>query len=203
MVWSKPNVVACSERRNRSVKLQPPRKKNQTLKSLLMTTQPEVWLRGPLADFPPLLQPVAHAIKQAQNEIHGLMQDFPDELLWEKPIGLASPAFHLQHITGVIDRMATYAQGKTLSEQQFAYLKKEGVPDTDLTTQILVENLDRQIVDFLGFVSKINPDTLPDFRGVGRAQLPSTVGGLVFHAAEHTQRHLGQLLVTVKVVLGS
>lgn len=168
-----------------------------------MTTQPEVWLRGPLAGFPALLQPIAHAIKQAQNEIHGLMQDFPDELLWQKPLGMASSGFHLQHITGVIDRMATYAKAETLSGQQFNYLKKEGVPNTDLTTKILLENLDRQIADFLGFISMINPDTLPDFRGVGRAQLPSTVGGLVFHAAEHTQRHLGQLLVTVKVVLGT
>ena len=168
-----------------------------------MTTQPEVWLRGPLADFPALLQPVAHAIKQAQNEIHGLMEEFPDELLWQKPLGMASPGFHLQHIAGVIDRMATYANAETLSEQQFDYLKKEGLSNKDLTTKILLENLDHQIADFLSFVSKINPETLADFRGVGRAQLPSTVGGLVFHAAEHTQRHLGQLLVTVKVVLGS
>ena len=36
-------------------------------------------------------------------------------------------------------------------------------------------------------------------RGVGRAQLPSSVIGLLFHAAEHTQRHLGQMLVTARV----
>lgn len=168
-----------------------------------MTTQPEVWLRGPIDGVPALVQPVVHAIKQAQDEIHRLMQNFPDALLWEKPAGVASPGFHLLHIAGVLDRMLTYAKGEPLGSQQFDYLKKEGVINPELTTIDLLENLDRQIADFLEDVSKIDPKTLSDFRGVGRAQLPSTVGGLLFHAAEHMQRHFGQLLVTVRVLLVS
>jgi uncharacterized damage-inducible protein DinB len=113
---------------------------------------------------------------------------------------LASPAFHLQHIAGVLDRMATYAKAESLNLPQLEYLKKEGTGDSELNTEILVERLDRQIAAFLHFVSKIDPNTLSDFRGVGRALLPSTVAGLLFHAAEHTQRHFGQLLVTVKVL---
>ena len=165
-----------------------------------MTKQPEVWLRGPLAGIPQLLQPVAHAVKQAQEEIHELMAGFPSVLLWEKPAGLASPGFHMKHIAGVLDRMMSYAKGEVLNQQQFDYLKKEKVRDSSLTAALLLKNLDRQIADFLTFLSKIDPNTLTDFRGVGRAQIPSTVGGLLFHAAEHSQRHLGQLLVTVRVL---
>ncbi|MDR7128272.1 putative damage-inducible protein DinB [Algoriphagus sp. 4150] len=168
-----------------------------------MKTQPEVWLRGPVTGFSSALQPVVHAILQAQEEIHQLTKDFPSELLWKRPAGMASPGFHLQHITGVLDRMVTYAKAETLAQQQFDYLKNEGLANKDLTKEILVGNLDDQITEFLDFLSVLDVNTLPDFRGVGRAQLPSTVGGLLFHAAEHTQRHVGQLLVTVRVLLAT
>ncbi|MEB2775210.1 DinB family protein [Algoriphagus sp. D3-2-R+10] len=166
-----------------------------------MKSQPEVWLRGPIPGYPPKLQPVVHAILQAQEDIHKLMRDFPTDLLWERPAGMASPGFHLQHISGVIDRMITYAKAETLDQLQFEYLKKEGLANTSLTTEILVANLDNQISEFLDFLYAIDVNTLQDFRGVGRAQLPSTVGGLLFHAAEHCQRHFGQLLVTVKILI--
>ncbi|REG94299.1 DinB family protein [Algoriphagus antarcticus] len=165
-----------------------------------MKNQPEVWLRGPIDGFPAELQAVVHAILQAQEEIHQLMQDFPSDLLWEKPAGMASPAFHLQHIVGVLDRMGAYAKAESLTSIQFDYLKKEGIVNEELSTEGLVDRLDHQIGEFLNLISKIDPSTLLDFRGVGRAQLPSTVGGLLFHAAEHTQRHFGQLLVTVRVL---
>ncbi|MEI9810890.1 MAG: hypothetical protein WDO16_25110 [Bacteroidota bacterium] len=41
---------------------------------------------------------------------------------------------------------------------------------------------------------------LTSVRGVGRAKIPSTVMGLLFHAAEHTMRHTGQLLVTAGIL---
>jgi uncharacterized damage-inducible protein DinB len=168
-----------------------------------MMNQPEVWLRGPLDGIPAELQPVAHAVKQAQEEIHAVMTDFPADLLWEKPLGMASPGFHLLHIAGVLDRMVTYAKGETLSESQFDYLRKEGGPIAGFTSRNLWEKLDSQMDDFLAFVAQLEPKSLADYRSVGRANLPSTVGGLVFHAAEHTQRHVGQLLVTAKVVQSS
>ena len=165
-----------------------------------MKSRPEVWLRGTIEGYPLLVQPVVHAVLQAQEEIHKLMEGFPSELLWEKPAGMASPAFHLQHIAGVMDRMMTYAKSESLSPDQFAYLKKEGVKDENLTSQTLVNHLDRQIHEFLVFVAQIDPEKMTDYRAVGRAQLPSSLGGLIFHAAEHMQRHFGQLLVTVKVL---
>lgn len=168
-----------------------------------MVKQPEVWLRGPIPAYPMELQPIAHAVLQAQEEMHQLMASFPSEKLWEKPAGMASPAFHIRHIGGVLDRMCTYAKAESLTEEQFAYLKAEGLHDQILSTQELLNTLDLQIASFLAFLEKVDPMTLTEKRGVGRAQLPSTVGGLLFHAAEHMQRHFGQLLVTVKVVLQS
>jgi uncharacterized damage-inducible protein DinB len=163
------------------------------------TNLPEVWLRGQLPGIPSLVQPIAHALLQAQEEIHALMQNFPENLLWEQPAGVASPGFHLQHLTGVMDRLFTYAKGETLSAQQMDYLKAEGKPATDLTS--LLQALDTQIDASLTFLKQIDPGTLTGFRGVGRKQLPSTVMGLLFHSAEHTMRHTGQLIVTVRVLL--
>src|ERR1700691_1612721 len=94
-----------------------------------MSKAPEVWLRGPLDDIPGLLQPVAHALLQARDEVDQLMIGFPDELLWERPAGLASPGFHLQHLTGVLDRLFTYAKGEPLNQQQLGYLSSEGKTD--------------------------------------------------------------------------
>jgi uncharacterized damage-inducible protein DinB len=162
---------------------------------------PEVWLRGPLTDIPALLQPIAHALLQAREELNDLMIDFPDELLWEKVAGMASPGFHLQHLTGVLDRLFTYARGEALTEQQLNYLSAEGKPTTKIYTVAELVNAFNIRVDLsLKQLSETNEATLTDFRGVGRAQLPSTVIGLYTHSAEHTMRHLGQLIVTVRVL---
>jgi uncharacterized damage-inducible protein DinB len=160
----------------------------------------EFWQSGPVEGIPALLQPVAHALLQARKEAEDLMTDFPVHLLWARPAGLASPAFHLQHLTGVLDRMLTYAKAEGLNERQFSQLKKEGVEDRGLTVQMLVADFSRQVEVFLEELRRTDPETLTDHRGIGRAQLPSTVLGLLFHAAEHTMRHIGQLLVTVKVL---
>jgi uncharacterized damage-inducible protein DinB len=161
---------------------------------------PEVWLRGPLKDINPYLQPVAHALLQAAEEVTELMKDFPEELLSEKPAGVASPTFHLQHLSGVLDRLFTYAKGDMLSQEQLQVLKKEGIQDETITIKTLVENFTHQVNKSLEQLKKTDAATLTDFRGVGRAQLPSTVLGLMVHAAEHTMRHVGQLLVTVRII---
>jgi hypothetical protein len=78
-------------------------------------SRPEAWLRGPVEGVPPLLQPVAHALLQAAEEVDALLDDFPEERLWERPAGAASAGFHLQHLRGVVDRLFTYARGEALS----------------------------------------------------------------------------------------
>ena len=160
----------------------------------------EVWQRGPVTGIPALLQPIAHALLQAKDEIHDLMDGFPDRLLWEKPAGVASPAFHLQHMSGVIDRLFTYARADQLSQQQLDYLAAEGKGNATISTSVLLENFNKQIDLSIQQLNATNENTVTDFRGVGRKLLPSTVLGLLFHAAEHTMRHTGQLLVTVKVL---
>jgi len=162
---------------------------------------PEAWLRGPVENIAPLLQPVAHALLQAREEVNELLKDFPNELLWIKPAGTASTGFHLQHLSGVLDRLFTYADGRMLSDQQLTFLKLEGDPQqTNTSVTELVANFNLQVDIAIKQLQKWNEKTLTEFRGVGRAQLPSTVIGLLFHAAEHTMRHLGQLIVTVKVI---
>lgn len=163
--------------------------------------RPEVWLRGPVADVPDALQPVAHALLQAREEIHSFMNKFPDALVWKKPAGLASPAFHLQHIVGVLDRLFGYADNLPLNHSQLKYLSEEGLEQEGITVASLLQSLDRQIDSSLQHLKEADPATLADARSVGRKQLPSTRLGLLFHAAEHTMRHTGQLLVTTRVLL--
>lgn len=161
----------------------------------------EVWLRGPLPDMPVLLQPVAHALLQAREEVNALMAHFPDSLLRERPAQVASVGFHLQHLTGVLDRLFTYARGEMLSPEQLTVVASEGHPTGSfLTTAELVDRFNEQVDRALTQLRSTDVQTLTETRGVGRVQLPSTVIGLYVHAAEHTMRHVGQLLVTAKVV---
>lgn len=164
------------------------------------TITPEVWQRGPVAGVPALLQPVAHALLQAREEIERLMADFHDAWLWERPAGVASPAFHLQHLCGVLDRLFTYARAEALSAEQLEYLEMEAVVHKDLTGPILLERFSWQVDRCLEQLKATEEARLTEIRGVGRKQVPSTVIGLLFHAAEHTMRHTGQLLVTVSVL---
>ncbi|MGQ7854345.1 DinB family protein [Pedobacter sp. WC2501] len=166
-----------------------------------MSQKLEVWQRGPLPEIMPMLQPVAHALLQAREEINDYMLDFPVELLWQRPAGMASTGFHLQHLSGVLDRVFTYARAEGLSESQFAQLAEEGKDSAEgYTVADLVNRFNKQVDLALVQIKSTNESTLADYRGVGRAGLPSTVIGLLFHAAEHTMRHVGQLMVTVAVV---
>jgi len=160
----------------------------------------EFWLSGPIQDIPSLLQPVAHAILQARREIEEALAAFPSTALWEQPKGVASVGFHLRHIPGVLDRLFTYARGEQLNEQQLKYLKSEAVNDDSITTQALLKKFSEQVDASLKQLKETDPATITETRGVGRKQIPSNVIGLLFHAAEHTMRHTGQLLVTVKMV---
>ncbi len=165
-----------------------------------MKQDKEFWLRGEIVDgVIPLLQPVAHALLQAQEEINSLMEHFPDELLWNKPAGCAAPAFHLLHIPGVLDRLLCYAEGKNLTEEQLQYLKQESTP-VPVTVTGLLQHFNDQVTITLERLKQFTAPELTAHRGVGRAALPSTVIGLCTHAAEHTMRHTGQLLVTVRII---
>ena len=91
----------------------------------------EYWLRGPVEGIPAELQPVAHALLQSREEVNALMEGFPEEKLWERPAGVASPGFHLQHLAGVLDRLLTYAKGDMLSPRQLEELGEEDAGASD------------------------------------------------------------------------
>jgi len=162
--------------------------------------KPEVWLRGPVKGIPNLLQPVAHALLQAGEDMHRYADEFPKELLWLKPAGRASVGFHLQHLTGVLDRMLTYARKKNLSDLQFEQLKEEGVENSNSSTIQLMQDFDSKVSEAMEYFKTVEVDTFTEDRFVGRKKMPSTHLGLLFHAAEHSQRHIGQMLVTISIL---
>lgn len=160
----------------------------------------EVWQRGPIPGIIPLLQPAAHAIIQAKEDVETIMRLFPEEKLWQKPAGMASVAFHLQHMAGVLDRLFTYAKGNTLSDQQRDYLKQEGAVNAGLDGAALCNRFYQQVDLAIEDLRNWEEQDLLAPKGIGRLQIPTNVIGLLFHAAEHIQRHTGQLLVTCAVV---
>ena len=160
----------------------------------------EVWMRGPISGLIPLLQPVAHAILQAREEINLMMIDFPNELIWERPNAVASVAFHLQHLSGVLDRLFTYANNQILNEDQLELLALEADSTQLLTVKGLLIRFNNQVNKTLTQLKNIEEKTLLEPRSIGRKQIPTNQLGLLFHAAEHTQRHVGQLLVTIKML---
>ena len=164
-------------------------------------TDPEVWLRGPVAGIPALLQPVAHSLLQCREELTAIIPTLSTDQFWDRPGGAASIGFHLRHAAGSLDRLFTYAKGETLSTAQRAALAAEGAADlAPHPGARFLAAFEESVERALAQLRNTPEDSLLEFRGVGRAGLPSTVLGLLFHAAEHTQRHAGQIATTAKVV---
>jgi uncharacterized damage-inducible protein DinB len=162
--------------------------------------EPEAWLRGPLPDIDPYLLPAAHALVQAGEDLARAAEGLSSGQLWARPGGAASVGFHLRHVPGSIDRLLTYARGESLNDAQRAEAKAEGAPGTETDPAPLLAEVRRAIEQALTQLRATPRETLLDPRAVGRAALPSTVLGLLFHVAEHTQRHTGQVIATAKVV---
>jgi len=165
---------------------------------------PEVWLRGPIPGIPPLLQPVAHALLQAVEEVRRVVGPLSSDQLWMRPGGAASVGFHVRHAAGSLDRLFTYARGEGLAAEQRAFLAGEAEPESPpKEAAALVAALERQVDHALAQLRDTRESTLLEARGVGRLQLPSTVIGLLVHAAEHTQRHVGQIVTTARIARGA
>jgi len=172
-----------------------------TLPRMSTTTEPEAWMRGPIEGIDPMLMPVAHALIQAREELEALVSTVPAEHVWQRPGGAASIGFHVRHLGAALDRLFTYARGDTLSDAQKAALRAEGEPgDPPARLRDLVSGSQAHIDRALEQLRQTRRDQLLDFRGVGRALLPSNVLGLLFHAAEHSTRHAGQLITTAKIL---
>lgn len=160
----------------------------------------EYWLRGPVEGVPPLLQPVAHALLQSLQEVTQAVEGLPPEQLWSRPGGVASVGFHLRHLPGMLERLFAYARGEALSEDQLRRLAEEGEPAEAATAGQLVAAYRQQVEQCLAQLRTTRESELTDPRYVGRKRLPSNVLGLLFHGAEHAQRHTGQLIVTGRVL---
>jgi hypothetical protein len=164
-------------------------------------SEPEVWLRGPMAGVPPLLMPAAHALAGAGEDVARAAAGLTVGQLWARPAGVASVGFHLRHIPGILDRLLTYARGEPLTEAQLAYLRAEPDPgDPAPSVGELLRGVDLAIEGALAQIRATREEDLLLPRGVGRLQLPSTVIGLIFHAAEHAQRHTGQVVTLSRIV---
>ncbi|HEX6747420.1 MAG TPA: DinB family protein [Longimicrobium sp.] len=166
-------------------------------------SQPEPWLRGPVPEIPPLLMPVAHALIMAREDVAAALADLTADELWSRPGGAAAAGFHALHLAGSLDRLFTYARGEQLSDEQFAALRREQAPgEPPPGARELTRVVENAVETALAQLRATDAATLLDPREVGRQRLPSNVLGLLFHAAEHTMRHVGQLVTTAKIVRG-
>lgn len=165
-----------------------------------MTASTEWWQRGPVEGVPALLQPVAHILLQVRESVGEIVEPLTEQEWNARPAGVASAAFHVRHVTGVIDRLFTYARGNALSAEQFAAMKAEGQELLAADVPAVLEALSTRVDAAVAELRTIDVATLGDFRPVGRAQLPSTVIGCLVHGAEHAMRHVGQLSVTARIV---
>ena len=160
----------------------------------------EWWQRGPVDGVPALLQPVAHIVLQIGESVPEYVATLSESQWNARPSGVASIAFHVRHIIGVMDRLFTYARGEGLSEAQFTALRAEGNPLLIADVPALLAQLSARVFAAVAELKTIEPATLADYRSVGRAQLPSTVIGCLVHGGEHGMRHVGQLSVTARIV---
>jgi uncharacterized damage-inducible protein DinB len=161
----------------------------------------EAWLSGPVPDVPPLLQPVAHALLNASQQLTEALDGLQPGELVQRPGNAASIAYHVVHAIGSLDRLFTYARGEGLSDEQRAALKSEAsVESENSDAAALLRDFEAAVERAMRQLRETKEGSLLEPRGVGRAKLPSTVIGLLFHGGEHTVRHTGQVVTTAKVV---
>jgi uncharacterized damage-inducible protein DinB len=158
----------------------------------------EPWMRGTHAEVPAVGRAVLHALELALDDITKWTEGLTDAEVHAQPLGLPSVAFHLRHIARSVDRLLTYAEGGQLSAEQLAALKSEQAGE-----ESLAELIAEVEISFSNADTRIRTLASADFntfRGVGRKQLPTSIGGALVHTADHTQRHVGQVVTTAKVL---
>jgi len=163
------------------------------------TKQPEPWLRGTLREVPAVGRAVLHALVLAQEDLIKWCGSLDRRQLNARPNGVAPVAFHIRHVARSMDRLLTYAEGRQLDEQQMAVLRAELDPDANPPE--LFQELHTAIANAERRIRVLAASDLGAPRMVGRKELPTTLGGLLVHVADHTQRHVGQAIATAKFVL--
>jgi hypothetical protein len=162
----------------------------------------EPWLRGPLPGVPLLVAPALHAFAQAREDLAQWTDGLTDAEIWLRPHGLAPVGFHLRHIAGSVERLTTYLRGEQLTPEQLEAIRHEMDHDETnpgLGRSALLDQINEALRQSEQVIRALDPAILEEPRTVGRRRLPTTVIGLVIHLAEHTQRHVGELIVTAKL----
>lgn len=161
----------------------------------------EPWLRGPIPEISPLLSPLLASFRHATEDLARFTEGLSPEQLWTAPAGCGSVGFHLRHIAGSTSRLMAYLQGRELTQAERAALQAEKTPGE--SRDELLGGIGRAFADAERIIRSLDPTSLAEPRWVGRKRLPTTVIGLLTHIAEHTQRHVGEVVVTVRWILAA
>jgi uncharacterized damage-inducible protein DinB len=158
----------------------------------------EPWLQGTHADVPAIARAVLHALELALDDLTKWTAGLKDAQIHAQPLGLTSIAFHLRHIARSTDRLLSYVEGKQLSEEQLSALKSE--KSGDETLGMLLADVEFSIVNAADRIKVLATADFDTVRHVGRKKFPTSIGGALIHVADHTQRHVGQVVTTAKVL---
>jgi uncharacterized damage-inducible protein DinB len=167
------------------------------------TPHVEPWLRGTHAEVPAVGRAILHAFDLALDDLTKWTEGLTDAEAHAQPLGLPSIAFHLRHIARSTDRLLSYAEGNQISAEQLTALKAEQSGPAQQEMEPLAKLLAEVEVSFSNAADRVRVLATADFntfRGVGRKQLPTSIGGALVHVADHTQRHVGQVVTTAKVI---
>lgn len=160
----------------------------------------EPWLRGSGTDVPAVGRGVLHALQLAEEDLRKWCSGLSDEQLNTSPAGAPPVAFHIRHLARSVDRLLTYAEARELSEEQMALLRAE--PAEGATKEELFAELRTALNNAANRIRALARLNLEEPRTVGKKRLPTTLGGLLVHVADHTQRHVGQAITTARVLAG-
>jgi len=164
-----------------------------------LAPQPEPWLRGTHGELDAIVRQFVHSMEQVEEDLDRWCTGLSDAEMNARPMGLPPVAFHLRHIARSLDRLLSYAEGTQLDATQLAALKSE--MDDGATTAAVFDELRRCLAESKRRAQAFRPEQYNEGRGIGRKMLPTSVGSILVHCAEHTQRHLGQAITTAKVLI--
>ena len=159
----------------------------------------EPWLRGTLSNVPVVHRALLHSLEMAQEDTTKWCRDLDDRELHARPFHLPSVAFQLRHIARSLDRFCTYAEGTPLTPEQFAALASE--MDGEGTRGSIFSELEQSLEKTRQRLDAVVGQPLDRPVCIGRNALPTNLTGLLIHAAEHTQRHVGQAITTAKLIV--
>jgi len=163
-----------------------------------ISTQPEPWLRGTHTELDPVVRQFVHSMEQVEEDAERWCAGLSDAEINARPMDLPPVAFHLRHMVRSLDRLLSYAEGTQLDATQMAALKSE--MDAGPTAAEVLRELRSGLAEATQRARAFTPQQYNDERGIGRKMLPTSIGSILVHCAEHTQRHLGQAITTAKVL---